>query len=72
MERGSVSYRFYVYYARNFGFAVVLLGASLSGIYAGLNIEANFWLSDWAESGLGNFVSKDGKNGVVDRMGEQA
>ena len=59
MERGSVSFGVYLYYARNFGFGALLIATILSVFYAGLNIGANFWLSDWAESGRGNDVSKE-------------
>ena len=56
MERGSVSWRVYLYYASNCGLPVVLTAACFALLYAGLQIGANFKLSEWADSGLGNLV----------------
>ncbi|XP_022081586.1 ATP-binding cassette sub-family C member 9-like [Acanthaster planci] len=54
MERGSVSYVVYLYYARNVGWLLVALLAFWALVDAGLGIGTNFWLSAWSEAGLGN------------------
>ncbi|XP_038068619.1 ATP-binding cassette sub-family C member 9-like [Patiria miniata] len=56
IERGTVSYKIYMYYGQIFGPLIALIAACLSGLYAGLNIAANFKLSEWSESGLGNIT----------------
>ena len=62
MERGSVSLGVYFYYATNFGLGMALISCIMCGLYAGFNIGANFCLSDWAESGLKNNVSKSAQS----------
>ena len=53
MERGSVSYTVYMYYAVNAGWFLLLLSFIMSIINTGLSIGNNFWLSAWSEAGLG-------------------
>ncbi|XP_071784198.1 ATP-binding cassette sub-family C member 9-like isoform X1 [Asterias amurensis] len=53
MERGSVSYTVYMYYAVNAGWFLLLLSFIMAIINTGLSIGNNFWLSAWSEAGLG-------------------
>ncbi|XP_038067008.1 ATP-binding cassette sub-family C member 9-like [Patiria miniata] len=54
IERGSVSYRMYIHYAKNFGVLALILAFTFAGLYTGFAIATNFQLSAWSESGLGN------------------
>ncbi|XP_038066901.1 ATP-binding cassette sub-family C member 9-like [Patiria miniata] len=54
MERGSVSYTVYLYYANNCGWLLIFLLGLWAFADAGVGIGTNFWLSDWSEAGLGN------------------
>ena len=57
IERGSVSFRVYLYYAKNVGWLLIFLVVLMAVVDAALTIWTNFWLSDWSEAGLGNKVS---------------
>ncbi|XP_033648066.1 ATP-binding cassette sub-family C member 9-like [Asterias rubens] len=59
MERGSVSYSVYLYYAINAGWLTFILGVILAAVNSGFLIGTNFWLSAWSEAGLRNQTDND-------------
>ena len=56
IERGSVSYSVYMYYAGNVGWCMLLLVLIMAVLDTSLSIGTSFWLSAWSEAGLGNEV----------------
>ncbi|XP_033647324.1 ATP-binding cassette sub-family C member 9-like [Asterias rubens] len=54
IERGSVSYSVYMYYAGNVGWCMLLLVLIMAVLDTSLSIGTSFWLSAWSEAGLGN------------------
>ena len=51
-ERGSVSYKIYLYYFRSMTYAVAALMIGFVVVRTAINVASNFWLSDWSEAGL--------------------
>ena len=57
LERGSVSYQVYFFYARNIGWLVMSLLVLCGIIETTLQVYNGFWVSEWSEAGLTNPVS---------------
>ncbi|XP_041460450.1 ATP-binding cassette sub-family C member 9-like isoform X1 [Lytechinus variegatus] len=51
-EKGSVSYKMYLYYFRAMGYWIACLMLGCVALRSGLQVATNFWLSDWSEAGL--------------------
>ena len=51
-ERGSVSYKIYLYYFSSMTYTVACLMIGSVVMRTGLQVATNFWLSDWSEAGL--------------------
>lgn len=50
MERGSVSYRVYMYYLRAITFPVAFIVTFFILSQSGIRIGTNFWLSNWSNA----------------------
>ncbi|XP_071504808.1 ATP-binding cassette sub-family C member 9-like [Diadema antillarum] len=62
MERGSVSYKVYLYYLSAITYPIVFIVLFFILSQSGLRIVTNFWLSAWSESNLnitGNDTAED-------------
>nr|XP_054751164.1 ATP-binding cassette sub-family C member 9-like [Lytechinus pictus]XP_054751165.1 ATP-binding cassette sub-family C member 9-like [Lytechinus pictus] len=59
MERGSVSYRVYLYYLGAITYPVVLIVTFFILSQSGIRIGTNFWLSKWSESNLDPNATND-------------
>ena len=58
MERGSVSYKVYMYYLKALGFPCIPMIVFYI-LHPAFTVATNFWLSSWSESGLDPNVSKN-------------
>ena len=56
MERGSVSYQVYMFFARNMSWSVAAAIVASFVLQIILQIGATFWISIWSEAGLQNEV----------------
>ena len=60
MERGSVSYKVYLFYAKSMGYLVLGTLALFVIFDMFFSISTTFWVAEWSETGLHNEVRSSG------------